>query len=114
MKRLIVILVLVAGAWIGISYYSSGRLPWVATSPEEQQVADLRTEFGLIRQQWQGAARASSFGVDTGGMADDPVEKLKRVEQRLAELVPTLKTAEARNQAGELRREILEFKSTLR
>ena len=114
MKKLLLILLVVGGAFVGGSYLLTGRLPWVAQSVEEQQIGELREEFSRACQQWRQAGRAGSFGMDTGSLTDSPVAKLDDLEKTLAELTPKLKTSEARLQAGKLRRDIAAFKSEMR
>jgi len=113
-KRLLLFLLVIGGAIIGGSYYLTGRLPWVEMSAEEQRIAALREEFSVACQQWRQAGRAGSFGMDTSSMTDAPVAKLEQLEKTLEELTPTLKTSEARLQAGKLRRDIAAFKSEMR
>ena len=64
MKRLLVVVLLVGGVMVGGSYLMTGRWPWVALSPEEQQVAALRESLGRIRQQWREAGKTQALGVD--------------------------------------------------
>lgn len=113
MKRLLAFLLLV-GLGIGGYYQATGRLPWVFTSPEEQRVAELREDLGRIRQQWAQAGRAQSFGMDTTSLADGPLARLEKLEKDLADLTATLKTPEARNLAGSLRRDITVLRSEMR
>ncbi len=114
MKKLLLVLLVIGGAVVGGSYYLTGRLPWVELSAEERQIGVLREEFSLACQQWRQAGRAGSFGMDTSSMTDGPVAKLEQLEKTLAELTPTLKTSEARLQAGKLRRDIAAFKGEMR
>jgi hypothetical protein len=114
MKRFILLALVVCGVGIGGYYASTGRMPWVFQSEEEQQVAALKEELGRIRQQWQQAGKAQSFGLDTGSIAEGPLAQLDQLEKSLTELTPRLKTPEARNQAGSLRRDITAFKATMR
>lgn len=114
MKKLLLLVLAIGVAWIGISLLSTGRMPWQSISPEEQQVIDLRMDFESIRTQWASAGRAATFGADTSSLADAPVEKLQRLEQRLKDLNSRLKTPEARNLAGALQRDVATFRSELR
>jgi hypothetical protein len=114
MKKYLVLLLVLGGVGTGGYYYTTGRLPWVALSAEEEQIIGLRLEFDNIRQQWQSAGRAQSFGMETTSLADAPIENLSRLEKTLAALLPKLKSAEARNLAGSLRRDITAFRSTMR
>jgi hypothetical protein len=114
MKRLLLVVLVLGAAFIGASYYATGRLPWVAQSPEEAQVAELREAFSAIRQQWKQAGRAGTFGMDTSTVTDSPLAKLEALEASMSSLAPRLNTPEARNQMTVLRREVAAFKSDMR
>jgi len=114
MNRLLLILLLLGAAGTGAYYASNGHLPWVAVPPEEAEVAALKEELQLIRQQWKQAGRAGALGVDTSTITDGPLAKLEHLEKSLAELLPKLKTVEAKNQATQLRRDLASFKSEMR
>jgi len=114
MKRLLLVLILLGGLGTGGYYFVHGRLPWVAQSPEELQVAALRAELDLVRQQWKQAGRAATFGMDTGTITDTPLAKLEQLEGALADLEPRLTDARARNQASQLHRDIAAFKGSMR
>jgi hypothetical protein len=113
MKKLLLLLLLV-GACLGGYYHFTGKLPWAAPSAEEEQITTLRTEFDLVRQQWKQAGRAATFGMDTSSVTDAPLAKLETVERGLADLLPKLKTPEAKLQASVLRKDIATFKSEMR
>ncbi len=105
---------LVGGALAGGSYLLTGRWPWVALSPEEQQVAALRERLGRIRQRWHEAGKAQALGVDASSQSDDLPTQLDRLDQEVADLLPTLRTTEAREQAVLLRRDIAVFRHEMR
>ena len=113
MKKLLLILLL-GGACLGGYYLKTGQLPWTALSLEDEQVAAIREEFGLVRQQWKQAGRAGAFGMDTSSITDVPLAKLETLERNLEELSPKLKTPKAKFEASTLRREITSFKSEMR
>lgn len=113
MKRFLLLILVLAGAGIAVYHHQTGRLPWAALSAEEEQVLALKEELAQIRQQWVAAGRAAALGVD-GGQADGPLGRLDRLERSLAALDATLKTPEARNLAGALRRDMKVFRSELR
>ena len=52
--------------------------------------------------------------MDTSSITDGPLAKLEHLEKSLAELLPKLKTVEAKNQATQLRRDLASFKSEMR
>ncbi len=114
MKRLLLVVLLVGGAIIAGSYFMTGRLPWVALSEEEQQVAGLREQFDAIRRQWNQAGKTQALGVDASSVSDDLPGRLDRLDQTVADLIPRLKTVEARNAATFLRRDIATFRSEMR
>ncbi len=114
MKRLLVVLLVLGGAFIGGSYLLSGRLPWVALSAEGRQVAELQEAFSHIRQQWKTAGRTQALGVDASSQIEAPLAKLEQLERDLAELAPKLRNSEARVQAQSLRQEIAVFKGEMR
>ncbi len=114
MKRLLVIALLVGGVMVGGSYLMTGRWPWVALSPEEEQVAALRDNLGRIRQRWREAGKTQALGVDASSLSDDLPTQVDRLDQAVADLQPQLKTTEAREQAVLLRRDIATFRAEMR
>jgi len=114
MKKFLLLLLVVGGAGIGVYHHLTGRLPWVALSPEEVQVAELRETLALVRQQWKQAGRAGAFGVDTSTITDVPLRRLERLETDLAVLIPKLNTPEGLRQAEQLRMELAAFKRDMR
>ena len=114
MKRLLIILLVLGGLGTGGYYLAYGRLHWVDPTPEELQVAGLKTELGELRQQWKQAGRAAVFGADTGTITDTPLARVQRLEGALAELEARLTSPRARDQAARLRQDLASFKATMR
>lgn len=114
MKRLLAVVLFVGAVMIGGSYLMTGRLPWVALSPEEQQVLALREEFDRAREQWQAAGRTQALGVDASSQVEAPLATLERIERELDHLGASLKSTEAKNRATILRRDLAAFKSEMR
>ena len=114
MKRLLLVVLLVGGVMVGGSYLMTGRWPWVALSPEEQQVAALRESLGRIRQQWREAGKTQALGVDASSLSDDIPTRLDRLDQEVEALLPQLRTTEAREQAVLLRRDIATARAEMR
>ena len=114
MKTLILVLLVLGVAGTGGYYAVTGRLPWVEPSPDEAQVAALRTAFTGVREQWQQAGRAAALGTDPSGAAETALAGLERLEGALADLTPALKSTAALNQANQLRSDMASFRSRLR
>jgi hypothetical protein len=114
MKRLLIVLLVLGGAFLGGSYLMTGRLPWATLSVEERQVADLQEAFVHVRQQWKSAGRTQALGVDASSQIEGPLARLEQLEKDLAALAPVLRTPEAQKQAQRLRQEIAIFKSEMR
>ena len=114
MKRLLVFALLVGGVMAGGSYLLTGRWPWVALSPEEERVAALRDTLGRIRQRWHEAGKTQALGVDASSLSDDLPTQLDHLDQDVADLLPQLRTTEAREQAVLLRRDIANFRAEMR
>lgn len=114
MKRLLVVVLLVGGGLAVGSHLLTGRWPWAALSPEEEQVAVLREALGRIRQQWREAGKTQALGVDASGLSDDIPGQLDRLDQEVEALLSRLRTTEAREQAVLLRREIATARAEMR
>ncbi|HEX7553443.1 MAG TPA: hypothetical protein VF378_07800 [Geothrix sp.] len=114
MKRLLILLLVLDAAFVGGSYLLMGRVPWVALSGEERQMADLQEAFRHIRQRWKTAGRTQALGVDASSRIEGPLARLEQPEKDLGELAPKLRTPEARTQAQSLRQEIALFRSEMR
>jgi hypothetical protein len=114
MKKFILLALVLGGVGTGGYYLTTGRLPWVSLSEEEQQISALRADLGRIRQQWAQAGKAATFGMDTGSMVEGPLAQLEQLDKAVSDLTPRLKTAEARNQAQSLRQDIEAFRSKMR
>ena len=113
MKRLLLVALLVGGVMVGGSYLLTGRLPWVALSPEEQQVAALRERLSRLRQQWRAAGQTQALGVDASSTSDSIPDQLDQLDREVAELLPTLRTTEAREQAVFLQHDIATFRGEM-
>lgn len=114
MKRLLAVFLLVAAVATGGYYLTTGRLPWVALSQEEEQVIALREEFNALREQWRAAGRTQALGVDASSQVEAPLASLERLERDLAALTPRLTSTEARNRATVLQRELAAFRAEMR
>ena len=78
MKRLLIVLLVLGAAFVGGSYLLTGRVPWVAPSEEERQMADLQEAFRHIRQQWKRAGRTQVLGVDASSQIEAPLARLEQ------------------------------------
>jgi len=95
MKKLIFLVVLALGVWMGINYVNTGKisvLP-VELTEEEQELRDLEAELKSIDKQIGQESRASGMtGMDTTAAVSRLMEKKKKVEKRIEELRRKLST----------------------
>jgi len=114
MKQVLFLILVLVLIGTGGYYQLTGQFPWAARSPEERQIADLRTDFDMVREQWKQAGRAATSGMDTSTITETPLVHLEQMEKALAELAPKLQSQEAIRKANQLRQDIAAFKRTMR
>jgi hypothetical protein len=118
MKKLLMVIVLAAGGWVGYQYSQTGSLPFGSQAPasaEEEQLADLFDQFESARAEFKNALKSAGLtGMDTTSDVDAAVSQVKAIDRSLGKLKPRLKTPEARHKAGELEKAIKDFQARLR
>ena len=114
MKKLLLLIVVLALAGTGVYYQVTGRFPWDAVPPEQAEIALLQADFDSVREQWKAAGRATISGMDTSSITDTPLARLEQTEKALADLTPRLKTPDAQAKADQLRKDIAIFKRGMR
>lgn len=95
MKKLILLVVLALGVWVGINYVKTGKisvLP-VELTAEEQDLRDLEAELKSIDKQIGQESRAAGMtGMDTTASVSRLMERKKKVEKKIEELRRKLST----------------------
>ena len=118
MKKLMIVLVLAFGGWVGYQYSQTGSLPFgshAPSSPEEQELAALSEQFQSAQATFRSSLQSAGLtGLDTTADVDAALEQIKGVQSRLAKLKPKLNTPEARKKADELEAAVKDFLARLR
>lgn len=89
MKKIVLLIVLGLGVWVGINYVKTGKvslLP-VELSAEEQELRDLEAELEAVDKQIAQEGRAAGLtGVDTTMAVSRLMERKKQLQERIDEL----------------------------
>lgn len=89
MKKLIVLIVVLVGLWVGVNYMRTGQFSLLpsALSAEEQHVRDLERQITDINEQMAQAGRTAGMtGMDTTQDVSALMEKKARLEKELIEV----------------------------
>ncbi len=105
MKALIVILILAAAGYLAYTYL------YVPLTDEEKLVHNLEKRFDEASRSLLGAERAAgATGLDTTDDAELAIRRVRRIENELKNLKPTLKDESSKQKADELLAKIQNFK----
>ena len=88
MKKVVLLIVVLVGIWIGVNYVRTGQLSLMPTtlSAEEQHVRDLERQLADINQQMAQAGRTAGMtGMDTTQDVSALLVKKERLEKELEE-----------------------------
>jgi len=88
MKKLILIIAVLAVAWVGINYQRTGKFTLMppTLSAEERHIADLEDELAQIESQMAQAGRSAAMtGLDTTADVDSLMKRKEALEKELAE-----------------------------
>lgn len=114
MKKLF-LLILLAGGGLGVYYFSTGHLPWVAVSEDEQKVARLSEMFNTARTQFRQSNRATAVsGIDTSGMSAGPAAQIDQIQKELKSIRSGLSNQAAKDGADKLQAELDAFRLELK
>ncbi len=105
MKKLLILLVLIAAGYFAYQYFIVGNL-----NEEQKQVQALADEFSVVKQQLLQAERAAGVsGVDTTGNAGEAVQTAGAIKDRLLQLKEKLSDKKAITMAEDLAKELQSF-----
>jgi hypothetical protein len=88
MKKLILLIVVLAGALIGVNYMRTGKVGLFppAVSVEERQLRDLEKQLEAVKAQMSQAGRTASMtGADTTADMSALMEKKAKLEKQIEE-----------------------------
>jgi len=88
MKKLILIIAVLAVAWVGLNYLRTGEftLSPSTQSEAERRIADLEDELAQIKSQIAQAGRTASMsGVDTTADVESLMKRQEALEKAIAE-----------------------------
>ena len=86
MKRLVLLIVVLVGIWLGVNYVRTGQFSFLPTalSVEEQHVRDLEKQIADVNAQMSQEGRAASITpLDTTQDVSALMEKKTRLEKEL-------------------------------
>lgn len=113
LKRLLIVVVLAAGALVAYNYATTGSITLVPSggvSVEDREVSELRQRFERARTQFAQAHRAAAIGgVDTTGDVEATLADVGRIERELAALKKRLTSPPSIREAEDLSRAVAEF-----
>lgn len=88
MKKLVLLIVVLVGVWLGVNYMRTGQFSFLPTSlsAEEQQVNDLERQLADVSAQIAQAGRTAGMtGMDTTQDVSALMAKKERLEKQLEE-----------------------------
>lgn len=88
MKKLVLLIVVVVGVWLGINYVRTGQLSFSpkAVSAEEQTLRDLEKELESVKAQLAQSGRAAGMtGMDTTADVGALMAKKEALEKQIEE-----------------------------
>jgi hypothetical protein len=105
MRALITLLIMVAAGYLAYTYL------YVPMTDEEKLVHDLDKRFDEASRSLLGAERSAGItGMDTTDEAELAIRRVRRIENELKNLKPTLKDESSKQKADELQGKIRNFK----
>jgi peptidoglycan hydrolase CwlO-like protein len=89
MKKLILLIIVALGVWLGINYYNTGKISLlpVELTAEEQELRDLEAELKSVEEQIAQESRSAGLtGMDSTMAVSRLMERKKKIEERIEEL----------------------------
>ncbi len=87
MKKLLILIVVLAVAWIGVNYMRTGQISLLpaALSDEERELRELRHELAAIESQVASAGRSAGItGMDMTADVEGLLKKKEQIEEKIA------------------------------
>jgi hypothetical protein len=88
MKKLLLIIAVLAVAWVGLNYLRTGEFTLAppSQSEEERRLADLEDELAQVKAQIAQAGRSASVaGIDTTADVESLIKRREELEKAIAE-----------------------------
>ena len=88
MKKLVVLLIVLVGLWVGVNYMRTGQIGLMPSSmsPEEQHVQDLQKQLDEISAEMTRAGQTAGMtGMDTTHDVSALLVKKEKIEKELQE-----------------------------
>ena len=88
MKKVVLLIVVLVGIWLGVNYVRTGQFSLMPTtlSADEQHVRDLEQQLTAIKEQMEQAGRAAGMtGMDTTQDVSALMVKKEKLEKELQE-----------------------------
>jgi hypothetical protein len=118
MKKILVVIAVLAAALLTYNYFSTGRLtlvPSAMQSEEEQALESLEDRFSSATRQYSQASRTAGLsGLDTTADAETALRSLSAIDKELKSLRKRLSDKSAIQRADYLAAAIREFSGKLR
>ena len=117
MKKILVVVAVLAAALVAYNYVSTGRLtlvPAMMVSQDEQALRSLEDRFSAATRQYQQAARTAGLsGLDTTADANAALTSLRQIDKELRALRKRLSSQSEIQRADYLSAAIKEFSAKL-
>jgi hypothetical protein len=110
MKKLMIVIILLAGGLLAYNYAATGELtliPSFTLSQEEQQVSDLEDRFNRARKEMAQAGRSAGLtGMDTSSQMSAGLAQIAAIEKEAKTLAKELQEPGARQRLDDLREKL--------
>ena len=116
MKKIVVLLVVIAAALLAYNYLTTGelRLLPAASSPQAKELASLERELQRTMVDYQTAAKGAALsGVDFTAEATAARRSARSIEKRLEALEKSIDSGKDRERAARLREKVEAFLESL-
>lgn len=108
MKNIILVIIILAAAFVAFNYFQSsgGSMP-----ADEQEVARIEDNFDHVNKSFKQAMRAGAIGgTDATSELDSMLSEIERIEKDLKSLEYKVESQEAKDRVEGLKKKIADFK----